>query len=107
MERGEIWIVEFPSLGGHEQAGTRPAIILAEAAGIAVIIPVTSNSAALRFNYTLDINPTNRNGLSSKSVAIIFQLRATDKRRLLKKIGNLEESYIKRINEMIRELLKV
>ncbi len=107
MERGEIWIVAFPSLGGHEQAGTRPAIILAETAGMALIIPITSNTAALRFDYTLEINPTHKNGLSTESVAIVFQLGAIDKRRLVKKIGNLEDSHTKKINEIIKALLKI
>ena len=49
MDKGEIWVVEFPKLDGHEQAGTRPAVVLAEVFGIAVIVPLTTNLAALRF----------------------------------------------------------
>lgn len=30
MKKGEIWLVELPSTNGHEQAGTRPVIILTE-----------------------------------------------------------------------------
>lgn len=28
MNKGEIWLVEFPSVDVHEQVGTRPVIIL-------------------------------------------------------------------------------
>ena len=27
MKKGEIWIIDIPGLGGHEQRGRRPAII--------------------------------------------------------------------------------
>ncbi len=40
MNKGEIWLVEIPSANGHEQAGTRPSVILAETpANVAIIIP--------------------------------------------------------------------
>ena len=107
MERGEIWIVEFPKLNGHEQAGKRPAVVLADVSGIAVIIPLTSNTMALRFEHALSLTPTNRNCLSVESVALIFQIRAIDKKRLTRKIGDLEEPLMKKINEKLRQLLLI
>ena len=107
MDKGEIWVVEFPKLDGHEQAGTRPAVVLAEVFGIAVIVPLTTNLAALRFEHTISIKSAKTNGLSAESVALIFQVRAIDKKRLSRKIGNLEESYVKKIDEQLRKLLKL
>ena len=73
MNKGEIWTAEFPQTNGHEQTGKRPVIILADTeSNIAIIIPFTSNIQALRFPYTIEIEPSKGNGLTSKSVALIF-----------------------------------
>ncbi len=66
MKKGEIWIVEFPALNGHEQAGTRPVIIMADTeANISIIIPFTSNIQALRLPHTIEVEASKENGLSS------------------------------------------
>ncbi len=85
MKKGEIWIVDIPQLGGHEQEGLRPAIVLADTpTSVAIVIPCTSNSHALRFPYTLLIEPSAMNGLSTPSVALILHIRAIDKKTLKK-----------------------
>ena len=44
MKKSEIWLIELPSINGHEQKGTRPAIIMSEMeANIAIVVPFTSN----------------------------------------------------------------
>ncbi len=106
MKKGEVWLVELPSVDGHEQAGTRPAIVLAEAeANIALIAPFTSNLQALRFPNTIEVKPSDRNGLSVVSVALIFQVRAIDKKRLKTKIGELEAQPLDKLDAMLRRLL--
>ena len=108
MKKGEIWLVELPSADGHEQIGTRPCIILAETeANIAIVIPFTSNIQALRFPHTLEVRPSKTNALSSISIALLFQVRAIDKRRLMKKIGSLEEKTLKEIDEKLRKILSL
>ena len=107
MEKGEIWLVELPSANGHEQAGMRPAVVISEVSGIVLIIPVTSNLMALRFDYSFSIKPSKSNGLASESVAMIFQLRAIDKKRLKKEIGILEAHYIEKIDDMMRKMMKL
>ncbi|MBI3037012.1 type II toxin-antitoxin system PemK/MazF family toxin [Candidatus Woesearchaeota archaeon] len=108
MKKGEIWLVELPTTNGHEQTGSRPALVLAETeANIAIIVPFTSNSQALRFKNTIEVKPSNRNGLSSVSVALIFQLRAIDKKRLKTKIGELETQLLEKLDAMLRQLLSL
>jgi len=60
MNKGEIWLVEFPSTNGHEQSGTRPVIVLADIKIISIILPLTSNIQALRFPYTLEVKPSKK-----------------------------------------------
>src|SRR3989338_6987668 len=99
MKKGEIWLVEIPETNGHEQTGKRPVIILADTeSNIAIIIPFTSNIQALRFPHTIEVKPSKEDGLTAESVALIFQIRAIDKKRLKSKIGNLEISMMSRID---------
>ena len=106
MNKGEIWLVELPRTNGHEQSGTRPVIVLREVeANIAVVIPFTSNIQALRFPHTLEIRPSKESGLKDISVALVFQIRAIDKKRLVKRIGILSEKSSEKIDSMLRKLL--
>ena len=108
MNKGEIWLVELPASNGYEQAGTRPVIILADTeSNIAIIIPFTSNIQALRFPNTIEIAPSKENGLNEKSIALIFQVRAIDKKRLKNKIGRIETAILAKINNMLKNLLQI
>ena len=106
MKKGEIWLVELPSTNSHEQIGTRPSIVLSETeANIAIVIPLTSNVQALRFPHTIEIKPSDKNGLSVVSVALTFQIRAIDKKRFKKKIGELEDKTMNKVNTSLRQIL--
>ena len=108
MHKGEIWLVEFPSSDGHEQAGTRPVIVLADTeSNIAIVVPLTSNVQALRFPHVIEVKPSQKNGLSASSIALVFQVRALDKRRLKKQIGTLEESVLKELDIFLRKMLRL
>ena len=108
MKKGEIWLVELPSNNGHEQAGTRPVIILAETKiNIAIILPLTSNLQALRFPDTIEVKPTHENGLKAISVALVFQIRAIDRKRIRNKIGYIESPILNEIDEILKVLLNI
>lgn len=108
MNKGEIWLVDIPESGGHEQQGARPVVLISELeANIAMIIPCTSNMKALRFPHVLELEPNKKNGLSSFSVALIFQLRAIDKKRLIKKIGTIDSDQLITVDETIKSMLKL
>ena len=70
-------------------------------------VPLTSNSRALRFAHTVQIPPTASNGLSSPSVAMAFQLRGVDVKRLERKVGVLAAGEVKLLNREIKKMLKV
>lgn len=106
MKAGEIWIVEIPELGSHEQNGIRPAVIVASVAKtIITIIPFTSNKTALRFPYTCEVEKTKNNGLSVDSIALVFHMRALDISFLKKKIGELDKKVMTRIRRQARQLI--
>ena len=108
MNKGEIYLVEIPSTNGHEQVGIRPAIVVATTpANVTLIIPFTTNIEALRCPFTQEVRPSKRNGLSTLSIALVFQLRAIDTKRLKTKIGDVEESFMKDLNGMLLKLLQL
>lgn len=45
MKKGEIWLVNPGSPGGHEQSGMRPAVIFSDVvARLVMVVPLTSNA---------------------------------------------------------------
>lgn len=76
-----------------------------ETAGILSIVPFTTQRRALDFNFTLELSKSNENGLQLDSIALVFQLRAIDKKRIKNKVGILEDKYLYEINKMIKEML--
>jgi mRNA interferase MazF len=108
MKKGELWRVHIPALGGRSQQGTRPAIVLADPQlPVVVIIPCTSNLEALRFRFTVRMNPSAKNGLETTSVALAFQCMAVDRKFFEKKIGMLEKPLMDDLTHTIKQLLSM
>ena len=106
--RGEVWFVGMPAGEGREQRGDRPAVVISEPeAGTVVIVPLTTNLQALKYPHTAEVLPTPKNGLASVSVALVFQMRAIDRSRLMNKVGTLEGGSLAEINKLIKSLLAI
>jgi|TARA_B100001971_G_scaffold197432_1_gene206102 mRNA interferase MazF len=106
MRKGEIWLVDIPSSKGHEQFGPRPVIITSNPeVNVIAIIPLTTNLDYSRFKHTLTINSSSNNGLNKKSLALIFQVRAIDKNKLIKNIGIIENLTLEAINKKLKDFL--
>lgn len=102
MRKGEVWQVSIPFTPGHAQAGNRPAVLLTEDAFIPAlptlfIVPFTSSRGSVRFPGTLLVQPDGQNGLTIPSVALVFQLRALDKRDFLHPLGVLDPATLDQV----------
>ena len=111
---GDIYLVEIPAsaIEGREQQGLRPAIIVQTSDNIdkvptVLIIPFTTQIKASNFPFTFAVLPDSSNNLSSVSVALIFQLRAIDKKRLKNKIGKLNLNDMQVLKQTIKTLLNI
>ena len=109
MTPGDLYWVEMLSRGGHEQAGRRPAVILQTASASAVlstvlIIPLTSQQAALRFPGTVYIEADGQNGLARASVSLVFQLTAIDAQNLRTRLGSLSADVLADIYSALEEI---
>ena len=103
----EIWEVSLQDAIGHEQSGSRPAIVIAVhlPTKLYVVVPLTSNPDASRFPFTHRIARSSGNGLSSNSIALIFQLRCIGLQRFIQKIGILEKSHFDTIKILVKNYL--
>ena len=102
MTVGDMHWVQLPAANGYEQRGRRPAIILQDdqyAGGLPVVlvVPLITTRAALRFAGTTLIQPTVENGLRQASVALVFQVRAIDRRRVQERIGSISAEVLHQV----------
>ena len=108
MKKGDVCLIEFISFKGHEQIGLRPAIVMSEGvANLILVIPLTSKKQALKYDFSLEVAPSKENGLDAKSFAMIFQLRAVDKRKIKRKVGVIEKDILKEIDFQIKKILNL
>ena len=112
MDFGNIYLAEIPASGGHEQQGVRPAIIVQTSENIekvptVLVVPFTTQIKAANFPFTFVIEPDSKNNLTSKSVVLVFQLRAIDKKRLKNKLDNLSSNHVHTLKQYLEKILKV
>ena len=109
MARGDILLVSLPDSDKREEKGNRPAIIVQieiAASPMLMVVPVTSSLGAMRFPFVVKIEPSALNSLTLPSVAMVFQMRAIDKKRIVRKIGELDPEYLQQVDLEIWRMLK-
>jgi mRNA interferase MazF len=104
---GEVWFVDLNDSRGHEQSGSRPAVIMAVSYGMRIAVPFTTNHHASSFPHTHLMIPDENNGLSEDSYALIFQVVALDTNRFTEKWGYLSEDDILSIKVLFQDMLQI
>lgn len=110
MARGDVLLINLPSSDKREQSGRRPAVaVQTDASGepMLMVAPITSNLNALRFKFSVKIEPSDENGLTQTSIVMIFQMRAIDKSRIIKAIGRLSHEDLKKVDLEIHRLFDI
>lgn len=103
-KRGEIWLASFNPGRGSEQKGTRPALVIQNDVGnefssTTIIAAISSNIKNYPFIVLLDERTT---GLEKVSIVNLSQILTIDKKRLLKKIGQVNELTMSAVNQAIK-----
>lgn len=109
MARGDVLLVALPVSDGREQSGRRPGVaVQTDITGelMLMVAPITSNLKALRFTFTVEVDPSAENGLDVPSVIMIFQMRSIDKGRIVRKIGSLSNEDLDQVDKEIWKMLK-
>jgi mRNA interferase MazF len=105
----EVYWVEYPIADGHEQTGRRPSIVLQDdtfaiASPLVLVIPLTSSIGTMRFPGVVFVAADAQNGLSVDSYALVFQMRATDRRRLRTKLGDVSTATLGQLYQALDHL---
>ncbi|MDD2510721.1 MAG: type II toxin-antitoxin system PemK/MazF family toxin [Syntrophomonas sp.] len=104
IKRGEIYMVDFNPARGSEQAGYRPALIIQNDIGnrySPTTIIATITTANKKFPFTVPIQSSD-SVLEKDSVVNLSQILTIDKERLMRKIGELDDSYMRKIDQAIK-----
>jgi len=115
MRRGDVVLAELPrpvGSAGHEQFGTRPAIIVQDCTvganlSTVLLVPLTSKMGATHLAGSFVLSPTKSNGLDASSVVLSHQLRAIDRNRIIHIIGRLSPDEMAAVERELRTLLRL
>jgi len=105
MKRGEVWMVDFGSPSGPEQAGQRPAIVIQDDAftpvlTTVVVLPLTTNLKRLSLPTTVLV-PAGEGGLPNASVVLCHQVQVRGKIRLRKRLGELSAECLAEVQDCL------
>lgn len=105
IRRGDVFLADLDPTVGHEQAGTRPVLVVQcdlanERIPTVTVVPLTSNLRAGRFLFTVTV-PAAESGLPADSVILVFHLRTLDKTRLVQKMGHLQAETMSKVEEAL------
>ena len=105
--RGDIRWAELNPVRGHEQAGTRPVLILShdvfnERSGTVIAMAMTSQEPRAGFPLTLESKAP---GLTKRSWIKIAQVRTLSVERIGKKLARASEEEMARVIEGLNEIV--
>ena len=108
-KRGDIYYADLSPVVGSEQGGLRPVLIIQNDVGnkysptvIAAAITSKTGKTKLPTHIGIEANLDSlKGGLLRDSVVLLEQVRTIDKQRLKEKMGHLDESVMKSVNEAI------
>lgn len=106
--RGEVWTVSLDPVRGHEQAGTRPALIVSVdsfnqgPAGLVVVLPITSRPKGMPLHVA--VSPP-EGGLSLPSFVKCEDIRSISTDRLIARLGAVGAPTMALVEDRLRILL--
>lgn len=109
--RGEIWFVNLNPTIGHEQAKTRPCLIISDDtfnhgyAHLHIVLPITSKNK----NNPLHIPiPPQEGGLEKESFILCDQIRTVSRQRFIgRSFGNVSDETLESVEDRVKILLNL
>ncbi len=106
IKRGELYWVNLNPTKGSEQAGHRPILVIQndignQVASTTIIAPLTTKQFSKEYPTNVHI-PKGVANLASSSIVLLSQIRTLDKSRLERKIGELPDAYLEKVNQAIK-----
>ncbi len=91
----DVWLARLDPIAGHEQAGTRPVIVISRDAfnaagwGLCLCVPLSTRDRASPLHVRIDAP---EGGVRATSFALVDQVRALDRSRLAMRWGAVDLS---------------
>jgi mRNA interferase MazF len=106
VKRGFIFFADLSPVVGSEQGGVRPVLIVQNDVGnryspTVVVSAITSQIDKAKLPTHVEINAAEYN-LDKDSVILLEQIRTIDKQRLQKKVTELDDRIMQRVDESLR-----
>jgi len=106
IKRGDIFLINLEPVKGSEQGGTRPCLIIQNNLGnkyspTTIIAPITSKKFSREFPTNISLLKEDSN-LGRDSIILLNQIATVDKRRIVKKLGFLNEDIMRRVDLAIK-----
>lgn len=109
--RGEIWLADLNPIRGHEQAGTRPVLVISTdlfnhgPAGLVFVLPLTRTNRNIPAHIPLD---PPEGGVTNRSYILCDALRSIAKARLgPQPWGMITAKTMQRVEDVLRMLLEL
>ena len=105
VKRGDIWLVNLEPTIGAEINKTRPCVIIQNDIGNAhspftIIAPLTTKKLEVVRNFEVFVSK--KAGIDADSKALLNQIRSIDKKRLMERIGHVDDETMGIIDEAIK-----
>jgi len=109
VRRGDIYYADLSPVVGSEQGGLRPVLIIQNDVGnryspTVIAAAITSRLGKNKLPTHIDVCQKEygeRFGLARDSVILLEQVRTLDKQRLKEKMGHLDETVMRQVNEAL------
>ena len=111
VQRGEIYFANLDPTQGHEQAGTRPVLVLSidaiNSRPLTVTVVVGTKGANVSKDYSTNVRvPAAASGLPLETVFLGFQVRSLDGSRFpVRAAGRLPSEWMLRVENAVRYCL--
>ncbi|MBZ4687925.1 MAG: mRNA interferase MazF [Clostridia bacterium] len=106
--RGEVWLVELNPVRGHEQAGTRPCLVVSVdlfnhgPADLAVVLPITTKNKGIPFHA--EIMPP-EGGLKERCFIKCEDVRSVSTDRFIERWGAVSLDTLALVEDRLRILM--
>ena len=104
--RGEVVLANLEPVKGSEQGGIRPVLViqndtLNKYSPTTIIVPITSKIYTKEYPTNVIIKKENSK-LKLDSTILLNQIKTIDKRRIIKKIGSLDNFTMNKVDRAIK-----
>ena len=111
IKRGEIYLADLDPVRGHEQAGTRPVLIIQNDVGnqyssTTIAAAITSRLSKKRLAVHMEIS-AQESGLPQDSVVLLDQIRTLDQERLIRSMGRLSTEKMREVDLALHKSLEL